>query len=481
MRQMNTWVLVISCLAMVRPSAAQFELVEAFPGLPSFAQSVGLQSADDGTPRLYVTGLNGLILSFNPEGGEAVIDTLLDLRRQISVGNEAGLIGLAFHPNFAQNGHFYVHYVSTPPLHSVIARYTVSAVEPTRADPASRLVLFDEAQPGPEHYGGQLAFGPDGYLYVGLGDGECCMDPNDYGQDLTVPFASILRLDVDRPAGFLNYGIPPDNPFVGNTEGFREEVYAYGLRNPWRFSFDAETGALWVGDVGEDAFEEINLIEAGGNYGWSMMEGTTCFAAYFPCEKPTIAPVWMYEHGGGAAVTGGYVYRGAALPSLVGKYIYGDFVQGQVWALTPGASTGEAPVNELLVASDLNISSFGEDAAGELYVVSFSNGRFYRLRDATASGVEQEQPGRHARLALNGPNPFDARTSLRFETARAGRVRLAVYDLLGREVAVLFDAVVPPMTTHEVTFDASALPAGLYLGRLEAGGAFFTKTLIRLR
>jgi glucose/arabinose dehydrogenase len=492
--------LVLAAWCCVWPAAAQVELFDAFPGLPAFDDPVGLEAPGDGSGRLYVVERRGLLLSFGADPAVSRADTVLDLRARVRAGYiEEGFLGLAFHPDFAENGHFYVYYfapgAAERPVRSVIARYTLSAEDLGRADPASEQVVLEVPQPDGSHNGGQLAFGPDGYLYIALGDGGCCGDPMGRAQDRTSLYGTVLRIDVDNPSGERPYGIPPDNPFAGNEEGYREEIYAYGLRNPWRFSFDAETGGLWLGDVGEGTWEEVNRVEAGGNYGWNVLEGDVCFGTEEACDRNgLLPPVWAYAHNPGRSITGGYVYRGTLLPALSGKYLFGDFSSGQIWSLAyvdtsdvaggdwdVVADEGEVAVAEELLDTEFGISAFGRDARGEVYAVSFHDGRLYQLRPGEPLPTEQPAPGAGLRLALAGPNPFYGRTMLEFEVERPGPVRLAVYDLLGREVAVLVDQEVPGGAVRRVAFEARGLPAGVYVCRLRSEGGVRSQPVVLVR
>ncbi|MFQ6029822.1 MAG: PQQ-dependent sugar dehydrogenase, partial [Dehalococcoidia bacterium] len=304
----------------------------------------------------------------------------LDIRRQVDDGgNEEGLLGLAFDPNFSSNGFFYVYYTAASPKRSIISRFAVSPDNPDRADPASEVVILEVPQPFSNHNGGHLLFGPDGFLYIGLGDGGSAGDPQGNGQNPATLLGSILRIDPGGTGRNRNYSIPPDNPFVGSG-GFREEIWAYGLRNPWRFSFHTATGDLWVGDVGQNAFEEVDRVLPGRNYGWNRLEGFHCFpASVRNCPPEGLAlPVTEYSLGGGnCAITGGYVYRGSRIPDLQGTYIYADFCSGRIWGLR---HDGQGVTDEaLLLDSNLMIPSFAEDQRGELLILSF-NGRIYRLR-----------------------------------------------------------------------------------------------------
>lgn len=345
----------------------------AFPNL-QFRNPVGLYHANDGSNRLFVVEQAGAIRVFDNSPSVASSNIFLDLSGRVLFGGEQGLLGLAFPADFSQTGHFYISYVADNPRRVIIARYSVSS-ETGLVDSLSEFVLLEILQPAANHNGGQLAFGPDGKLYISLGDGGPSGDPSNNAQNPQNLLGTILRIDVSSSS---NYTIPPDNPFFGNTEGIRQEIYAYGFRNPWRFSFDPPTGRLWVADVGEARIEEINIVEAGGNYGWRLFEGSLSYPPGSNNDPEGLEfPVWEYGHGLGRAVTGGFVYRGSTLQGLVGAYIYGDFISGRIWALRHNG--GGETFNEELFDTGLNIASFGIDATGELYICAF-DGKIYRVR-----------------------------------------------------------------------------------------------------
>jgi glucose/arabinose dehydrogenase len=300
----------------------------------------------------------------------------LDIQSRVTVSSEEGLLGLAFHPKYATNGHFYVNYDALNPRRTVLARYSVSATDPDKADPGSEVVVLQFNQPYPNHKGGQLVFGKDGFLYIATGDGGSGGDPKGNGQSLNTLLGKILRIDVDNPSGGLNYGIPSDNPFAGTTN--RGEIWAYGLRNPWRFSFDPVTDVLWAGDVGQDAIEEVDIIQKGMNYGWNIMEGDSCYNPSANCNTAgLVSPIWEYPHSLGNAVIGGFVYRGTRAPQLVGSYIYGDNGSGRIWSLRyDGVSSA---VNTELIHTSLAISTFGVDQSNELYFCGF-DGKIYHFK-----------------------------------------------------------------------------------------------------
>lgn len=350
------------------------ELEVAFPNL-SFSRPVDFQTPGDGSNRIFVLEQAGVIRVFENRREVSEAPVFLDIRDRVrDSGNEEGLLGLAFHPNYGENGTFFIDYTASNPRRTVIARFRVDPSDPLRALKDSEEVVLEVPQPYGNHNAGQIVFGPDGYFYVTLGDGGSGGDPENNGQDATTLLGSILRIDVDAAPDGSTYGIPADNPFAGNTNGRREEIFAYGLRNPWRISFDEESGRLWAADVGQNAYEEVDVIEKGRNYGWNVMEGFHCYKPSSGCDKEGIVePVAEYDHSQGSSITGGYVYRGENVPQLSGKYVYADYTSGRIWTLDyDGAS---ADVSELFDTS-LNISSFGVDQDDELYLLAF-DGKIY--------------------------------------------------------------------------------------------------------
>jgi len=389
---------------------AQVTYESAFPNI-AFEFPVELQSSVDGTNRMFVVEQPGRIKVFptNPDVLSAEVDTFLDITDRVyySSGQETGLLGLAFHPEFSNNGYFYVYYTAPSPvtgisIRMVLSRFSVDSNNINSADPNSELVLFqfDKNQDNSNHNGGKIAFGPDGYLYISFGDGGGGNDPQGNGQNINTVFGSICRIDVDLdgnnplesnpdlPDG--NYEIPVDNPFLG-IDGL-DEIYAYGLRNTWKFSFDNQTGRLWGGDVGQGSFEEINIIEKGKNYGWSRFEGNSIVNSGVIINELTEFPVFFYDRNqGDKSITGGYVYRGTEItslePNINSKYIFGDYVSGRVWALDYNPTSGDASSNLLFDLSGQFISSFGLDENGEIYFSDYgSNALIYKIVDGqTAS------------------------------------------------------------------------------------------------
>ena len=362
------------------PSSSEVSLGLAFPlmgpGQVSFPML--LTHAGDQSGRLFVVERFGKIKVFTKSPTVSSTSTFLDLSNAITTKSEGGLLGLAFHPNYADNGYFFVHYTeldSGGTMHSVTSRFQVSASDPNQADPASELRILEIPQPFYNHNGGMIAFGHEGYLYIGMGDGGAGGDPYGHGQNTYSLLGAMLRIDVDTQEGGKNYAIPDTNPFVEG--GGLPEIWAWGLRNPWRFSFDTLTGALWAGDVGQNAWEEISVIEGGKNYGWALIEGEECFPeAVSNCDMSGMAPpVMVYPNAGKGSVTGGYVYRGSEVPSLYGTYIFADYEQDTIYLLPTEGSPPEGPA---LNTPD-SVAGFGQDAEGEVYVLGLMTGTIYRF------------------------------------------------------------------------------------------------------
>lgn len=348
-------------------------LERAFPRL-RFDRPVFLTGAGDGSGRLFVCEQAGVVRVFDQVDDPAGSAVFLDIRERVSrAGNEEGLLGLAFAPDFADSGRVYVHYSSSVQDQTgVVARFTLDPADPSRLDPASEEPILVQPQPWRNHNGGALAFGPDGMLYISFGDGGAANDPKGSGQDRSTWLGAVLRIDVsgDGPG----YRVPDDNPFVGQ-EGVAPELWAYGLRNVWRMAFDRETGALWAGDIGQNRFEEVDRLVAGGNYGWNTFEASHDFEKGGPLVGgPHIPPEAEYGRGEGLSITGGSVYRGKLQPALRGRYLYGDYATGNLWALDVD---GGGPA-ELVCRTGRSIASFGEDDDGELFLASFDGG-IYRI------------------------------------------------------------------------------------------------------
>ncbi len=356
-----------------------FKPEDAFPAL-SFSAPIEFTHAGDGSEKVYVAEQAGLIRVFENQKNVSQAQTFLDIRSRVASGGETGLLGLTFHPSFRSNGYFFVNYTrrSSSQLQTVISRFKTGTNGMAEASSEAILLTFD--QPYSNHNGGKIAFGPDGYLYIATGDGGSGGDPQNNAQNLKNLLGKILRIDVNSTQEG-NYGVPSDNPFVTGTEGNRKEIYAYGLRNPWKFSFEAGANRLWLADVGQNEIEEIDLIVKGGNYGWKIKEGNECYANNPGCSMSgLISPVYSYRQGSdGRSITGGFVYKGKKYSTeLDGKYVFGDYVSGKIWALN---YTGNSLATDSGISFDRvnTISSFGEDADGELYVLDHGGGKIYGL------------------------------------------------------------------------------------------------------
>ena len=374
--------LLITCCSFRQDTTlppAPWKALEAFPNL-KFDSPVDFTHSNDGSGRLFVLEQEGRIQVFQNNPAVKSSTVFLDIKSKVSYGGEAGLLGLAFHPDFKTNGYYFLNYTRkfSGKLETVVARYKVDVFSKNQTDPATETILFTFEQPYDNHNGGSIKFGKDGYLYIATGDGGSWGDPHNNAQNKSSFLGKILRIDVNGNAK-ENYSIPADNPYVGNKEGFTEEIYAYGLRNPWRISFDSETSTLWAGDVGQNKREEIDIIVKGGNYGWRRKESIDCYKPAGDCADPEfIDPVLdMPQANGEHSITGGFVYRGKKLSSLVGKYIFGDYVSGKVFALE--IKNGKLIKNEILTDRIGSISSFGTDANNELYICDHGSGKILAL------------------------------------------------------------------------------------------------------
>lgn len=349
---------------------------ESDSGKPVPLRPIVLTHAGDGTDRVFVATQHGVIHVFPNDQATTKTGVFLDLQDRVRYDdntNEEGFLGLAFHPQFKKNGEFFAFY--TPKKGKLInhlSRFRVRSGDPSKGDPASEEVLLRIERPFWNHDGGTLCFGPDGYLYVALGDGGAANDPYGNGQKLDTVLGKILRIDVDRKYGDKPYAIPKDNPFA-EKPGTKPEIWALGLRNVWRMAFDRKTGQLWAADVGQNLYEEINLITRGGNYGWNLREGLHPFGARGVGPRPDlIEPIWEYHHDVGKSITGGTVYRGKRLPELEGAYVYADYVSGRMWALRYDEAKKRVTANRPIRDRAIPVMSFGEDEKGEIYFMTYS-------------------------------------------------------------------------------------------------------------
>jgi len=440
-------------------------------------------AAPGGDTRLFIVEQNGEIKLL--KNGAILPLPFLDmdfLVPNVSGGDERGLLSMAFHPNYASNRYFYVYYVNQS-QQGVVARFRTLANNPDLCDVNTRYEILQIPHEFPNHYGGYVAFGPDGYLYISSGDGGGVGDPSNRAQDLTDFRGKILRIDID---GGDPYAIPPTNPFVG-VPGAAEEIFAYGLRNPWRISFDSATGDMWIGDVGQATKEEIDRIPAGTsgqNFGWRLMEGSGCYNPPINCPTGGLTfPVWEYEHGdNGFSVTGGFVYRGFQHPEVFGHYFFADYVTARIWSFKyVGGQVTELfertaeldPPGALAIGL---ISSFGQGPDGELYIIdrdSSTQGEVYKMVESTTDAPGFDPPSL-VFLAPSYPNPF--RTDLRIPVTlmREGSLSLDVLDLSGRRIQRVATGQWAP-GTHLFGWDgkdASGQPsaAGSYVLRVLVDG-----------
>lgn len=369
----------IACVAPAAPPSSSAITTERAFGSLTFASPTAMLQAPEDDSQWFVVEKEGRVRVFDNVANPGAADTFVDIRSTVeSSANEAGLLSLAFHPDWQDNGRAYLSFNlrSNGQLWSVLT--TMRSTDGGRTlDTSTHELVFSTQQPFSNHNGGQIAFGPDGLLYFGLGDGGDANDPLGHGQNTDTVLGSVLRIDVDNPSGGNAYGIPIDNPFAGG--GGRPEIYAWGLRNPWRFSFDTVTGELFLADVGQDEFEEVDIIERGGNYGWDAKEAFACFEG--PCDDPTlIDPIHAYDHTqGDRSITGGYVYRGDAIPGLQGTYIFGDVLTGRIWGLS---RDGEDFSSELLLESGVNMATFAQGHDGEIYIPNFFDGSIHQIVSA---------------------------------------------------------------------------------------------------
>lgn len=439
---------VLLCTGLACAQVIDLEVVSDDFNLP-------IEITNAGDERLFVVEQGGLIRILNPDG-EVNETPFLNVGNLISTGFERGLLGLAFHPDYTENGYFFINYTNTAG-NTVVARYSVQAGNPDQADAGSGFPIITINQPQPNHNGGTLRFGPDGYLYIGMGDGGGQNDPNGNGQNTTILLAKMLRIDVDTD-GDEPYEIPADNPFAG-VEG-ADEIWAYGLRNPWKFSFDSATGDLWIADVGQNLYEEINMAgpaAAGINYGWRCYEGNDEFNMEGCSDTATYTmPISGYSQSDGrCSITGGYVYRGTSYPNLQGKYIFGDWCTGEVGILDGG--------NITFSGFEDNIYTFGQDVDGELYVGG--NNTIYRLVDtALSTGDFSKMP-----FAIY-PNP--AENEVFIDLKEMSNAAVTIYDISGKLLAS------QAVSAGNSRIDASALQAGIYALSVETGSGSHTQKLI---
>lgn len=442
-------------------SESSISLQPVFSGLN---QPLFLTHAGDGSGRIFLVERPGRILI--AKEGQVIATPFLDLSSKISAVGEMGLLGLAFHPEFAVNGRFFVNYATTlnGPDRTVLSEFNVSAAHPDLASPSEK-ILFELTQPARNHNAGMLAFGPDGLLYVATGDGGGAGDPFGNGQNPATLHGKILRIDVDSGDPFA---IPSTNPFAG-VAGFREETYSWGFRNPWRFSFDRAGGRIFAADVGQNMREEVNIVKPGKNYGWSIMEGSLCFPPGAECDPTGLElPIAEYGRDEGQSVTGGYVYRGAQPTPLFGSYIFGDFRSGTIWSLTE--RPGGVWVRRTLLRTALSIASFGEDEQGELYVLDLAGGDVFRIQFgweelfAFVGDGSSDAPRFRSRLILTNDTMQTISGSIEFFDVEGAPAQVQVDGIAGPT----FPFDLPPRSARSFLTGGASEP--LYVGWVRAIG-----------
>jgi len=426
--------------------------------------------AGDGTNRLFVVQQRGIIKVFPNDSMTTNVQNFIDLSNIVSSsGNERGLLGLAFHPNYSSNRYFFVYYTRQSDGALRISRFTTQSGNPNKADSLSELNMLTIPHPTyTNHNGGCLMFSSDGYLYVGTGDGGSGGDPNNNAQNLNVLLGKILRIDINTPSGGNNYSIPPSNPYA--TGGGAPEIFAVGMRNPWRFSRDPVTGTIYCGDVGQDAVEEVDTLSVGKNYGWRCYEGNSVFntSGCQPISAYTF-PIATYPNAGSdISITGGYVYRGSKVPWLVGRYIYADYGSRKVWKLL--LRGGVVSDNSVFANAPQGVPSFGIDQNNELYIVG-SSGTIYKFQDALigVNGNSTQLPAGFS-LEQNYPNPFNPSTVVYFNVGTASSINITVFDVTGKEAAVLLNEN-KPAGRFSVEWNASNMPSGVYFYRMTIDGS----------
>jgi len=447
----------------------QVNFVNAFLNL-TFTQPIYMTHAGDGTNRLFVVQQRGIIKVFPNDSMTTNVQNFIDLSNIVSSsGNERGLLGLAFHPNYSSNRYFFVYYTRQSDGALRISRFTTQSGNPNKADSLSELNMLTIAHPTyTNHNGGCLMFSSDGYLYVGTGDGGSGGDPNNNAQNLNMLLGKILRIDVNTPSGGNNYSIPPSNPYA--TGGGAPEIFAVGMRNPWRFSRDPVTGTIYCGDVGQDAVEEVDTLSVGKNYGWRCYEGNSVFntSGCQPISAYTF-PIATYPNAGSdISITGGYVYRGSKVPWLVGRYIYADYGSRKVWKLL--LRGGVVSDNSVFANAPQGVPSFGIDQNNELYIVG-SSGTIYKFQDALigVNGNSTQLPAGFS-LEQNYPNPFNPSTVVYFNVGTASSINITVFDVTGKEAAVLLNEN-KPAGRFSVEWNASNMPSGVYFYRMTIDGS----------
>ncbi|MGV8964619.1 MAG: PQQ-dependent sugar dehydrogenase [Candidatus Saccharimonadaceae bacterium] len=458
----------IITILVVAFNAASCQQVQSTGTLIPFATGISnpVCIANAGDSRLFVVDQRGYIRIIDSDGNVSP-QPFLDIRSQVTFGGEQGLLGLAFHPQYESNGYFYVNYIGAGDS-THISRFSVNPGDPATADPASEFNLMTIYQPFTNHNGGDLQFGPDGYLYIGMGDGGSAGDPDNRAQNLMQYLGKMLRIDVNLGNPFA---IPDSNPFNGSMSAMNE-IWALGLRNPWKFSFDRLTGDLWIGDVGQNSFEEINMQSAastgGENYGWRCYEGNQSYNSNGCGPEATFNfPVYTYPHGGECSVTGGYVYRGSPSSPYYGHYFFADYCSDRIWTLHN--VSGNWVKEDFGQFAGNNFSSFGEDASGHLYVAGLTSGTIYRVGDNSIGITENTKPPDIKIIQ----DPFSDKVLI-----ETGRTNLPIISLELNDVkgSTLLKKAIKEQTYE---LDTSFLPAGIYFLKVGIEGKSVVQKLVK--
>jgi len=458
----------ILLILLAHKAHSQLTTSSAFPNL-SFSNPVLLTHAGDGTNRIFVVEKGGLIKVFPNDSMASSTQVFLNVTNLISTNyTEKGLLGLAFHPNYSSNRYLYIYYTRLSDGALTVTRFTTFSGNPNKADSLSALPIITIAHPtNLNHNGGNLMFGLDGYLYLGPGDGGSGGDPPNNAQNVNVLLGKILRLDVNNPSGGNNYGIPPSNPFASG--GGAPEIFAWGVRNPWRFTQDPVTGLIYCGDVGQNIYEEVDILQVGKNYGWRVMEGFHCYNPSSGCDTTgKTLPIYEYDHTSSrCSITGGYVYRGPRVPTLTGRYVFGDYCGRQVYKFL--YSGGVVTETAQILTVPTSLLSFGTDQNNELYLLC--TGGIYKMSGVVISinGNQNEIPEGFT-LEQNYPNPFNPVTNIKFTVPQASMINIKVYDAAGRQTSELVNEI-KNAGTYNVEFNALNLPSGVYFYKMTINGA----------
>ena len=468
------FIFTLLMLAAGKIFSQPYQLVNAFPNA-TFASPLYVTHSNDGTNRVFVVEKNGIIKVLPNDSTTSDVRVFLNVTNKIITGSERGLLGLAFHPNYASNGYFFVNYTRSGDGATVVSRFTRSSTDPNKADSLSEFIFLTITQPFSNHNGGIVFFGLDGYLHIGMGDGGSGGDPGNRAQNLNELLGKVLRINVDSASGGNNYSIPPTNPFAAG--GGRPEIFTIGMRNPWRISVDPVTGIIWCGDVGQDAWEEVDILEVGKNYGWRCYEGNHAFntSGCGPITDYTF-PVKEYANAGSdISITGGFVYRGQRRPELTGRYIYADYGSRKTYKLK--IESGVVTEDSLIMTGPSSIYSFGIDQQNELYVCC-ANNIVYRFNrsDLVGVGNNTAQIPSGFSLEQNYPNPFNPSTSIKYSVPEISKVKLSIYDVSGKEVNTIVNTVQLPGEYSILWRGKDArgnnVSSGVYFYNLTAGNNF---------